>query len=70
LNEGVADCPDCLSRVLSENGFEESGFLMCRSSVPFQPFFQAKQTAMRELNPLYNQIKDLKGRHEGLRGYL
>ncbi|WP_097990980.1 peptide chain release factor 2 [Methyloterricola oryzae] len=25
---------------------------------------------MRELNPLYNQIKDLKARHEGLRGYL
>ncbi|QFY42672.1 peptide chain release factor 2 [Candidatus Methylospira mobilis] len=25
---------------------------------------------MRELNPLYNQIKDLKARQEGLRGYL
>lgn len=25
---------------------------------------------MRELNPLYNQIKDLKGRDESLRGYL
>jgi len=28
------------------------------------------QKAMRELNPLFNQIKDLKARHEGLRGYL
>jgi len=25
---------------------------------------------MRELNPLYNQIKDLKSRQEALRGYL
>lgn len=25
---------------------------------------------MRELNPLYNQIKDLKARLDGLRGYL
>ncbi|CAI8774307.1 protein of unknown function [Methylococcus capsulatus] len=25
---------------------------------------------MRELNPLYNQIKDLKSRQDALRGYL
>lgn len=35
-----------------------------------QSFFKQKQTAMRELNPLYNLIKDLRARQEGLRGYL
>lgn len=30
----------------------------------------AAEPVMRELNPLYNQIKDLKGRDASLRGYL
>jgi len=33
-------------------------------------FCFAPESHMRELNPLYNQIKDLKGREESLRGYL
>jgi hypothetical protein len=32
--------------------------------------FSSAGTPMRELNPLYNQIKDLRSREEALRGYL
>jgi hypothetical protein len=46
------------------------GFPGSRSAVLFVIFYQANQKAMRELNPLYNQIKDLKARLGGLRGYL
>ena len=41
-----------------------------RSVVASPVFPKPVATAMRELNPLYNQIKDLKSRDEALRGYL
>lgn len=37
---------------------------------PKMLFYPVNRQAMQELNPLYNQIKDLKDRHNGLRGYL
>jgi len=45
------------------------GFVHLRPAF-FQVLSFAPESAMRELNPLYNQIKDLKGRDESLRGYL
>jgi hypothetical protein len=50
--------------------FVAGGFPAFRSAVLFIAFYQTNQKAMRELNPLYNQIKDLKARLAGLRGYL
>ncbi|QSA99207.1 hypothetical protein [Methylococcus sp. EFPC2] len=62
----------CRQYTQSVSRFAGRGRLFTEKQLVYhaRSFFKQKQTAMRELNPLYNLIKDLRARQEGLRGYL